>query len=309
MIDLHCDTIMMLIDHPEKGDLYKNPWKIDIQKLQTGGSQLQDFALFVDLGETADAYGRYEAMRAVFNENMERYSDYIKLVTSYEGLRACRTAGQIGALLSVEEGGVFEGDLTKLEKAYADGVRLVTISWNYPNGLSFPHGEEHEGKGLTAKGREFVGFMDSAGIIVDVSHLNDAGTKEVAAICRKPFVASHSNARALVPHTRNLSDELIRLIADKGGIIGLNFSRTFLGTSEESLISDIVRHAEYIRNLGGIEVLALGTDFDGIAPYTEIKDASEMPRLYEAFIAAGFTAEEADGIFWKNADRLLQEIL
>ncbi len=309
MIDLHCDTIMKLIDSPEKGDLYKNEWKIDIQKLQKGKSMIQDFALYVNLMEHPDSYARYEAMRQVFMKNVELYKNYLRHIKSYADVKACYDDGKIGALLSVEEGGVFEGNLDKLKKAYDDGIRLVTISWNYENGISFPHGATHEGKGLTPKGIEFVELMQALGMIVDCSHLNDAGTKQLDEIMHKPFIASHSNARALTNHTRNLTDELIRLIANKGGVIGLNFAKAFLGTSPISRIEDIVRHGAYIKNIGGADVVALGTDFDGIAPDTEIEDISEMPRLYEAFKSAGFTAEETDKLFYKNADRVLREIL
>lgn len=309
MIDLHCDTIMQLIDHPESGDLWENPWKIDIQKLKKGGYELQDFALFVELDQEEDPYPRYEAMRALFMEQMERYSDHIELVRSYDEFLTVKRKGKLSALLSVEEGGVFGGDLGKLKKAYDDGVRLITISWNFPNGLSYPQGEAHEGKGLTPKGIEFVEYMEELGMIVDCSHLNDTGTFQLGDILKKPFIASHSNARALRNHRRNLTDEEIRLIANKGGIIGLNFAQGFLGDSKISLIEDIVRHGLYLYEKGGADVVALGTDFDGINPATEIADASEMPRLYEAFKAAGLNDTDLDKLFRKNAERVFQEIL
>lgn len=309
MIDLHCDTIMMLIDYPNEGDLGQNPWKIDISKLKKGGYTLQDFALFVELDQEADPYGRYEAMRQLFNEQMAKYADDIVHVRSYEDFVTARAAGKLSALLSVEEGGVFEGSLERLKKAYDDGVRLITISWNFPNGLSYPNGKDHEGKELTPKGIEFVQYMEELGMIVDCSHLNDAGTFQLGEILQKPFIASHSNARALTNHPRNLTDDLIRLIANKGGVIGLNFAQAFLGTNRVSQIEDIVRHGLYLRNVGGSDVVALGTDFDGIRPDTEIVDASEMPRLYEAFRKAGLSETDTDKIFSKNAERLLQTIL
>lgn len=215
---------------------------------------------------------------------------------------------KIGALMSIEEGGVLGGDLDKLNQAYQDGVRLITLTWNYPNGLGEPHcGEQH--KKLTPKGIEFVEAMQDLGIIVDCSHLNDAGTEQLGDILDVPFVASHSNAREVTAHTRNLPDNLIKLIANKGGVIGLNFAQSFLGTSSISRIEDIVKHGLYLINKGGEDVVALGTDFDGIKPDTEIKDASEMHRLYDAFKEAGLSVEQCEKLFWKNADRLLKEIL
>ena len=308
MIDLHCDTIMQLLDHPDSGDLYRNTWKIDIEKLQKAHSKVQDFALFINLGETNDPYGRYEEMRNLCTTQIHLYGEHIQHVLSYQDVESVYKSGKIGALMSIEEGGVLGGDLDKLKQAYQDGVRLITLTWNYPNGLGEPHcGEQH--KKLTPKGIEFVEAMQDLGIIVDCSHLNDAGTEQLGDILDVPFVASHSNAREVTAHTRNLPDNLIKIIANKGGVIGLNFAQAFLGTSPVSRIEDIVKHGLYLINKGGEDVVALGTDFDGIKPDTEIKDASEMYRLYDAFKEAGLSVEQCEKLFWKNADRLLKEIL
>ena len=308
MIDLHCDTIMQLLDHPDSGDLYRNTWKIDIEKLQKAHSKVQDFALFINLGETNDPYGRYEEMRNLCTTQIHLYGGHIQHVLSYQDVESVYESGKIGALMSIEEGGVLGGDLDKLKQAYQDGIRLITLTWNYPNGLGEPHcGEQH--KKLTPKGIEFVEAMQDLGIIVDCSHLNDAGTEQLGDILDAPFVASHSNAREVTAHTRNLPDNLIKLIANKGGVIGLNFAQSFLGTSPVSRIEDIVKHGLYLINKGGEDVVALGTDFDGIKPNTEIKDASEMYRLYDAFKEAGLSVEQCEKLFWKNADRLLKEIL
>ena len=308
MIDLHCDTIMQLLDHPDSGDLYRNTWKIDIEKLQKAHSKVQDFALFINLGDTNDPYGRYEEMRNLCTTQIHLYGEHIQHVLSYQDVESVYKSGKIGALMSIEEGGVLGGDLDKLKQAYQDGVRLITLTWNYPNGLGEPHcGEQH--KKLTQKGIEFVEAMQDLGIIVDCSHLNDAGTEQLGDILDVPFVASHSNAREVTAHTRNLPDKLIKLIANKGGVIGLNFAQSFLGTSPVSRIEDIVKHGLYLINKGGEDVVALGTDFDGIKPNTEIKDASEMYRLYDAFKEAGLSVDQCEKLFWKNADRLLKEIL
>ena len=308
MIDLHCDTIMQLLDHPDSGDLYRNTWKIDIEKLQKAHSKVQDFALFINLGDTNDPYGRYEEMRNLCTTQIHLYGEHIQHVLSYQDVESVYESGMIGALMSIEEGGVLGGDLDKLKQAYQDGVRLITLTWNYPNGLGEPHcGEQH--KKLTPKGIEFVEAMQDLGIIVDCSHLNDAGTEQLGDILDVPFIASHSNAREVTAHTRNLPDNLIKLIANKGGVIGLNFAQSFLGTSPVSRIEDIVKHGLYLINKGGEDVVALGTDFDGIKPNTEIKDASEMYRLYDAFKEAGLSVEQCEKLFWKNADRLLKEIL
>ncbi|MFR2883743.1 dipeptidase [Veillonella nakazawae] len=308
MIDLHCDTIMKLIDYPSNGDLYRNTWKVDIEKLQKAHSKVQDFALFINLGDTNDPYGRYEAMRNLCTSQIHHYGEHIQHVLSYQDVESVYETGKIGALMSIEEGGVLGGDLDKLKQAYQDGVRLITLTWNYPNGLGEPHcGEQH--KKLTSKGVEFVEAMQDLGIIVDCSHLNDAGTEQLGDILDVPFVASHSNAREVTAHTRNLPDNLIKLIANKGGVIGLNFAQSFLGTSPISRIEDIVKHGLYLINKGGENVVALGTDFDGIHRHRDCRYVSNESSLYDAFKEAGLSVEQCEKLFWKNADRLLKEIL
>lgn len=309
MIDLHCDTLMKLLDEPQGGDLKANKWKIDIEKLKNSAYILQNFACYVDLRAEDNPYARYKQMLAIFNENISKYREEITHVLTYADIEKAIQEGKIAALLSVEEAGIIGDDLNKVDELYSDGVRLMTISWNYPNAFTFPQGETHEGKGLTKLGFELVEKMEDKGMIIDCSHLNDAGTRDLLNVCKKPFIASHSNARAITPHRRNLTDELISGIAEKGGVIGLNFAQAFLGTSKTSLIADIVRHAQYIYQIGGSEVLALGSDFDGINPDTEIIDASEMHRLIEDFASSGFSQADIDKIITDNARRVLKELL
>lgn len=223
-----------------------------------------------------------------------------------EDLREAEEEGKIGALLSVEGGEAAGGNVEKLERMYKDGVRLMTLTWNYPNEIGFPNGMEG---GITEKGREIIKAMESLHMIVDTSHLNDEGTREILMTCHVAPMASHSDARAVTGHRRNLPDDLIRLFGEKGGLIGLNFANHFTGTEDVTTLDNIVRHARHIRDVGGIDVLALGSDFDGIEPKLELKDASEMGRLAEALKKGGFKEEEIEKIFWWNGERYLEDVL
>lgn len=351
IIDLHCDTLMKLLDVPAGGDLYQNCWNIDIQKLQHSHYLMQDFAIFVDLKKHSDAYVRYTQMKHIFDDQVQKYSKYIRQIRNYDDLMLCKRDGVIGAMLSIEEGGVLGGDMNKLQAAYNDGVRLITLTWNYPNELGYPNGVEGSDKGLTSRGWEFVEWMQGHGMIVDTSHLNDQGTRELLERTTRPIMASHSNARHIKPHTRNLPDDLLRLYGEKGGIIGLNFSRNFVSkepitslseinnpkmfpklvTNEEyhaiqteeakrptgdlteplivSKVEDIAKHARYMADLAGIETVALGTDFDGVQPYLEIHDASEMDKLAHALKKEQFSDDDIERIFATNAIRFLRDTL
>lgn len=326
-IDLHCDTIYELTDHPEKGDLGRSSLQIDLEKLAAGGALIQDFALFVDMGKDGDPWARYEALLGTYHREMKKYGDWFRPILSAADAAACEADGKLGAMLSIEEGGVLGGSLERLNRVHEDGVRLITLTWNYPNELGWPNGTEGEDKGLTEAGRAVVEEMGRLHMIVDTSHLNDRGTREILREAKRPPVASHSDARAVTAHQRNLPDDLLRLFGERGGLVGLNFSNHFLGSPAVtsflgredidfsagpvivSRIADMVRHGLHIMDVAGEDTLAIGTDFDGIQPAVEVKDASEMPRLAEAFLAAGLTEAQVEKIFWKNAMRYLKEML
>jgi len=141
-------------------------------------------------------------------------------------------------------------------------------------------------RGLTEFGISYVKEMERLGMIVDVSHLNDAGFYDVLKYTTKPFVASHSNARSVYNVARNMSDDMILQLAKRGGVMGLNFCGSFLADRDDhkSCVEDMVKHYLYIKDLAGIDVIGLGTDFDGISCPLEIEDASMMNLLEEALI-------------------------
>ncbi len=307
-IDLHCDTMTELALRPERGTLASNNCEIDISKLRKGGCFIQDFAIWYDQGSGEEPWGYYKKILATYQKEIAA-NDCMMPILSAGDIDTCRSAGKIGALLSIEGGDVIGGSLAKLQQVCRDGVRLITLTWNYANELAYPNGTEGEDKGLTETGWAIVEAMNDLGIIVDTSHLNDIGTRQLLERAKKAPMASHSCARALKEHKRNLTDDLIRGFGDKGGLIGLNFSNHFLGDTEISMVKDMVRHAKHIRDIGGEDVLALGSDFDGIQPTLEIEDASQMGKLAEALLSGGFTEDQVEKMFYRNAERYLKETL
>ena len=168
--------------------------------------------------------------------------------------------------------------------------------------------------GLTPTGIDFVREMEQLGMIIDVSHLSDAGFYDVLNYTEKPFVASHSNARAVCPCVRNMTDHMIRCLAQRGGVVGLNFCADFLtqkaaGQHNSGTIADVVTHAKHIINIGGIECIGLGTDFDGIDTNQELPGVHAMERLWDALKLGGFTESQLDCIFWRNVYNLYSCIL
>lgn len=329
-VDMHCDTISALAEEgaSERGLFLRTNHKhVDLLRMKQSGYLLQNFALFVNMDRVQDPWEAVCALLKVYEEELAQNSDLIAPVLSYGDIAANTAGGRMSAMLTVEEGGVCKGDLTKLRILYEKGVRMLTLTWNYPNELGYPNfdarrmrgledmleGREETQKGLTPMGITFLEEMEKMGMIVDVSHLSDGGFYQVLEHAGKPFVASHSNARAVCPCIRNLTDAMIRALGEKGGCMGLNYCEDFLLHPREagkgSSLQAAVRHAKHIVAVGGIEVLGLGSDFDGIDTNGELPGAQAMPGLWEALHESGFTSGQLDKIFSENVLRVYRDTL
>lgn len=310
IIDFHCDTLTML--KPEKEIFEKNAHMVDLERLEKAGVRVQCCADFVPTGmfpaESREQKSMEEFLRVhhVWQDVLDQYPDRLLPVRSREELERCFQEEKTGLLLTIEDGGVCGSNLENVKKVFELGVRLITLTWNYENAFGFPNGKEG---GLKSLGIEAVQEMNRLGILVDVSHLSDDGFWDVQKYSKKPFVASHSNARAVTGHPRNLTDEMIRAVAESGGIIGLNFAPDFLGEGGVSRVSDMVRHVLHIREKGGSGVLALGSDFDGIGGTLEIGGPDQFVLLWEALRKAGMSETELEGMWYGNGARVLREVL
>ncbi len=337
IVDMHCDTISGLLENRlngKEGTLLQNDGHIDLLRLRDSGYLLQNFALFVNKGKCEDPWQQVLTLLAVYEEEMQLNQSIVAPVYCYDDIGRNERLGKVSALLTVEEGGVCQGDLHKLHILHKKGVRMVTLTWNYPNELGYPNlnrlkrssfrddvalvtaylNTPDTVNGLTETGRVFVEEMEQLGMIPDVSHLSDAGFYDVLRYTKKPFVASHSNARAVCPCVRNMTDDMIRALAERGGVMGLNFCADFLvqmpaGEHNPGTIDDIVKHARHITNVGGMGVLGLGSDFDGIDTHEELVGAQGMEKLYDRLLKNGFTSRQADKIFAENVLRVYRDCL
>lgn len=308
-IDLHCDTASKL--YYEKGkNIKQNDFSVDIEKLKQGNAMAQFFALFICQGRCDSPLETCNSMLDNLLNELNKNSDDIKIAFSYDDILKNSDNEKISAMITIEEGEAIEGNMENLYRFYNKGVRLMTLTWNYENSIGYPHIEKSfQQKGLKDFGIDVVQEMNRLKMIIDVSHISDGGFYDVAKFSKKPFVASHSNARTITGHSRNMTDHMIKVLANSGGIMGINFAKDFLGTNEVSSIDDMTKHIKHIRNVGGIDVIALGSDFDGIDNKVEIEDASQMDKLYKSLMVNGFKESEIEKIFYKNALRLIKETL
>ncbi len=318
-VDMHCDTVSCLWRAEREGkpiELRDSSLCVDLQKMRKGGYLLQNFAMFVLMGREADPLVNVLELIDEYYRQMEKNQDLIAPVYRYEDILKNQAAGKLSGLLTIEEGGVVKGSVQVLRNLYRLGVRMLTLTWNFENEIGYPHTVVKEkdydpacSYGLKPQGIEIVREMNRLGMIVDVSHLSDDGFWDVVKYSDSPFVASHSDARAVCGHTRNLTDQMIQALADKGGVMGINFCDSFLSDQGPGTVEDMIRHMKHIRNVGGIGCIGLGTDFDGIDNVPEVKNAADMPLLAQGMEKAGFTEEEIDAVFSGNVLRLYREVL
>ena len=302
--DAHCDTLTEILDKGQR--LYKNNLHVDIHRLKQSGCITQFFAVWID--------PKYENNDAAFDRACRVIDNFhVELRENAEHLRHIKTASDvdgvgIGALLSIEGGGAIEGDIRKLHTLHSMGVRAMTLTWNGRNAIADGVFVENP-EGLTSFGRDVVREMNALGMIVDVSHISEHGFWDVAEVSAMPFIASHSNAKAICTFPRNLTDEQIKHIIKANGFIGLNLCSDFL-RKNGSTVTDIIRHAEHILSLGGENILGFGADFDGVECLPQgISDVTGMSAVVDEFVRLGYTEELTDRILYKNLHNVTKSVL
>ena len=316
--DMHSDTILKCLLHG--GGLRENGYEIDAVKLKKGGALLQCLAAFLAsksmarLYETNDGYVFYRKMADFFKAEAEKNSDALVWVRSMADLRTAEETGLPGIMLTIEDtGAMLDSRPGRLEEAYADGARLMGVIWNFENCLGYPNSTDPAimAKGLKPFGFETLEQAEALGMAVDVSHLNDGGFWDIANAAKKPFIASHSCCRALCAHPRNLTDEMIRAIAEKGGVVGVNYYGAFLRDDAPKFVpaSLVVDHIEHMIKVGGEDLPALGSDYDGMDSELEWKDASGTQLIAEEMEKRGFGGRLVEKICYKNACRFLGDTI
>ena len=320
-IDMHCDTLSIgLAQHKPTITRLKDSM-VDIEHLVKAGAGAQFFAMFVPQRNEPSWYGlakmpEHEALLAmmydVFLKTLKENENSIAFAQSYEMMQENLQNGKVSAFLTMENGYAVRGKMENLKKFHDMGVGLMTLTWNDPNCFGQNHSDDPVlmKTRLTDFGKEAIPYMNDLGIIVDVSHLSDGGFYDVAEITKKPFVASHSNCRELSPSTRNLTDDMIRVLANKGGVSGINFEPTFLNMDQNDIHSRVSRmcdHVEHFIKVGGVECVGIGTDFDGIGGEFEISDCTKMNLFFDELHRRKISDDVIDKIAFGNVARVIKE--
>lgn len=258
------------------------------------------------------------AQAAIFARATRSWPDALRTCRSVAEIEAARADGAIAAVLHLEGAEAIGPDLDLLHLLYAAGLRSLGPVWSRPT--AFGHGvpfnfpaSPDTGPGLTEAGRALVRECDRLGVLVDLSHLNEAGFWDVAATSQRPLVATHSAAHALTPATRNLTDRQLAAMAERGGLVGLNFGCAFIrpdGVKNPDTAPEVmIRHLDHLLKHLGEGGVALGSDFDGTMIPAFLQDAAGLPSLIAAMQAAGYGDDLIRRICWDNWMALLGRVI
>ena len=304
VVDGHCDTPMELW---RKGEhLTQNSGHVSLRRAEALSGYVQFYAFCTVWLPKDDSFeGHYEKALAYFNRELDENADKITRCSNEADARRAVRDGKCGAFLSIEGAEAISCDPGKLEEAYAQGVRMIAPCWNAENALT---GSIVTGGGLTQRGREFVRRAQKLGIILDVSHISEKAFWDLCDITEKPFVASHSNSRAVCRHVRNLTDEQFRALCALGGTAGLNLYGAFLRDDGAVTLDDVWRHIAHFLELGGEGHIALGGDLDGCGVLPEGFAGVDSYAALAAFLEEkGLSEDSVKNIFSESFLKVVKQ--
>jgi membrane dipeptidase len=311
VFDGHCDTVLEIMNHGRSLEKKAITGHLDIPRMKEGGVNVQFFAVFIeDIYKPNSSLKRTLQLIDCIYREIEKNQNDISLVLNYKQIKEVTAAGKIAAILSIEGGEALEGDLGVLRMLYKLGVRLLTLTWNQRNQIADGVGESRTGSSLTEFGLQVIDEMNKLGMLIDVSHLSESCFWDVVKRSKFPIVASHSNCYSLCPHLRNLKDEQIKTIAEKGGIIGVTFVPDFLTNKKrEATIKDLAGHIDYLVKIVGIDYVGLGSDFDGtkVLPLG-LEGVDKVPNITEELLNRGYKKEEIKKILGENWLRVFKKV-
>lgn len=305
--DLHCDTVGKIVDGIDIRKDNKET-QIDLPKLREGGVNLQVFAAWINPRYAPHHCARRALLLIDHIIRLEHEHKEFVLIREPEELKRIKR-GKIGILLAIEGGDAIEGSLELLRNFYRLGVRMMTLTWNKSNLIgdaaldaTKPHG------GLSDFGKTVVREMESLHMLIDISHASVKTFWDVYENTELPFIASHTATQAIRKHGRNLNDEQIKAIGERGGVMGIFFLPMYVSREKPAKIKHVVQHINHIRDLAGIDAIALGSDFDGMSKRTKgLEHAGKLPALTEALISEGYSGGEVKKILGGNFLRIFKQ--
>jgi membrane dipeptidase len=363
IIDTHADTPQRFLD--ENYDIGstdpKDPGHISLDKAKAGNLGAEFFSIWVEPEANQGHFARHalDLIDSVY-EQAARHPDRMMMAFSVADIERAHREHKLAALLGVEGGHSIENDIHVLRDFYRLGVRYMTLSWSNTNEWADSSGDIDDPKvehhnGLTDGGKQIVVEMNRLGMLVDISHVADKTFYDVIAVSKAPLIASHSSARALTNHPRNMTDDMLRAIAKNGGVVQVNFYNAFIDENyrkaDEAQAKDrdaavkahvdqlkaagktvtyldadrierewtakiprpplksLIDHIDHIARVAGVDHVGLGSDFDGVSGATPegIDSAADLPKITQALVDRGYSADDIRKILGGNLLRVFRE--
>ena len=311
VIDAHADTLLKKYMAPFMRLISTEEHSYHVTKdyLVEGNIDVQVFAIFIPPRMEKIATDITLEMINIA-KIMAKKEDFLLIQSPKDLDNLSKTT--TGMVLSIEGAVVLERNLNLLPVFYDLGIRNIGLCWSRPNlfgeGVNFSSKEK--GNGLSKQGKRLIEEMETLGMIVDVAHLNSEGYSDVSDITTKPFIDSHSNAYAVNPVSRNLTDDQLEIIASADGVVGINFSPLFLAKDlDKASINDVITHICYISEKIGVKHVGIGSDFDGIAMTPKgLEDARKMPNIIPLLEKEGFSQNDISLIMGGNFQRIFEKV-
>ena len=318
------------LPNPPYGDEVRT--NTDLARAREGGLDVPFFSVWPECGYFESGGADTARRRALdkleaIQESVIRHPDQVEFAFTTVDVTRITSEGRIAALMALEGGHVIE-DLEQLREFYDRGVRRLTLAQDCSHKWADSCRDDPVAHGLSDFGREVLREMNRLGMIVDISHASDETFWHVIEVANAPVIASHSNARALADHVRNMDDDMLRALAETGGVVMVNFSglyldprktaewKVFLGwhwfthpQQPETPLSLLVDHIDHIVQMAGIDHVGLGSDFDGGVSFPQdLKDVSDLPKITVELMRRGYLDEDIRKILGGNALRVLADV-
>ncbi len=346
VIDGHIDTPTLIFEQDYEIGEWHTSAAVDLPRMNSGGLDAAFFAIFTPSirGNGKPAFDYVLDVARKVKEQVEG-SEFAELVSNSDDILRISRAEKKAIIFALEGGNLLSGDFSRIQELHDLGIRYVTISHNRSHSWADSALDSPLWNGIGDIGDKIIQEMNRVGIILDVSHTSDEVVKDASEISIAPIIASHSSARGLVNHPRNLSDESIQLIAGSGGIIMINFYDMLINTAfdasvmdevekmvntqhdgnlrmyyrstfqvksargiRNARVDDILDHIDYVVKLVGVDHVGLGSDFDGAAGPVGMENVSKLPYLTYGLVKRGYSDEEIYKILGSNLIRVLKRV-
>ncbi len=312
VVDMHCDSVLSHISN-QRDLSRRGRGHLDLPKMKEGGVKAQIFAIFADPKKIKPGEFDHFVLNGVrvIKEICRKNRDKVALALSPAGLERIVHSGRIGIIIGVEGGHSLEGNLSRLERWFRAGVRVLTLTWCNSNELGDGSWDRNKpNNGLSPLGKEAIRVMNRLGMIVDLSHSGEKTFYQAIDESRAPVIASHSGVYALRPHNRNLKKNQLYALAKNGGVMGQVFLPAFLKSKpEKASISDVLVSIDYVVQLIGPEYVGLGSDFDGFSGRLKgLEDVTRLPKITSGLIEMGYDEPAIKNILGLNFLRVWERV-